>query len=134
MLPFAALRRGASRAASLGSCRALATSAPAAPGAASAEESERKFLLGCYNADGTRVRKGLVIERGQGSTLYDSEGRAYLDWYAGIAVNALGHSDEGVARVLAAQARKVQHLSNLIHSWEPLRLAEALTRHSRHFQ
>ena len=125
----AALRRGASRAAGLGSCRALATSAPPAPGAAaSAEESERKFLLGCYNADGTRVR------RGQGSTLYDSEGKAYLDWFAGIAVNALGHSDEGVAAVLSAQARKVQHVSNIFHSWEPLRLAELLTRHSRHFQ
>ena len=139
-----ALRRGASRAACAGagagaSPRALATAAAApastapSPGA-SAEAHERQFLLGCYNADGTRMRKGLVIERGEGCTLYDGEGRAYLDWYAGIAVNALGHSDEGVARVLAAQARKVQHISNLMHSWEPLRLAEALTRHSRHFQ
>ena len=127
------LSRVRARSASLsGHCASACASSAPYPGA-SAEEHERKYLLACYNADGTRGRKGLVFERGQGSTLYDSSGRAYLDWYAGIAVNALGHSDAGVAGVLAAQAGKVQHLSNLFHSWEPLRLAELLVRHSRHF-
>ena len=101
----------------------------------SAEACEQKYLLGSYNGDGVRVRRGLVLDRGLGCTLYDTaNGRSYLDWFAGIAVNALGHSDPGVAAVLAAQAGKVQHLSNLYHSWEPLRLAELMVRHSRHFQ
>ena len=90
--------------------------------------------MGSYNADGTRGKPGLVFERGQGSVLYDGSGREYLDWYAGIAVNALGHSDAGVAAVLSAQATKVQHVSNLYHTWEPLHLAEQLTAHSKHFK
>lgn len=70
---------------------------------------------------------------GAGSKLYDSAGAEYLDFFAGIAVNALGHSDEGVARVISAQARKVQHVSNILHTWEPLRLAELLVTLSPHF-
>jgi hypothetical protein len=70
----------------------------------------------------------------EGKVVKGSDGRAYLDFFAGIAVNALGHSDAGVARVLTAQASRVQHLSNLYHSWEPLRLAEQLVRRSANFK
>jgi acetylornithine aminotransferase len=48
-------------------------------------------------------------------------------------VNALGHSDAGIAAVLAAQATKVQHVSNILHTWEPLHLARDLVKHSKHF-
>jgi len=99
----------------------------------SAEDLERKYLLGNYSPDGVRLRRGLVIERGQGSTLYCTEGRAYVDFFGGIAVNALGHSDAGVAGVMAQQAAKVQHVSNILHTWEPLRLARQLVESSRHF-
>jgi acetylornithine/succinyldiaminopimelate/putrescine aminotransferase len=94
---------------------------------------ERQYLLGNYGPDGVRLRAGLVIERGQGSTLYDSGGRAYLDFFGGIAVNALGHSDARVAAVIAAQAQKIQHVSNILHTWEPLRLAKLMVEHSKHF-
>jgi acetylornithine aminotransferase len=71
---------------------------------------------------------------GEGCKLYDEAGRAYVDWAAGIAVNALGHSDPELAAVVAAQMRGgVQHLSNLFHSWEPLRLARALVESTAHF-
>jgi len=46
-----------------------------------------------------------MFEKGEGCYLWDVENRKYLDLTAGIAVNALGHCDEGVARVLAEQVR-----------------------------
>jgi len=90
-------------------------------------------MLGNYSADGKRGLPGLVFERGVGSTLYTPEGKEYLDFFAGIAVNALGHSDPGIASVLSSQALKVQHVSNIFHTWEPLRLAKLLVEHSKHF-
>lgn len=98
------------------------------------EGLEKTFLLGNYSGDAVRISPGLVFERGEGSYLYTAEGRAYLDFFAGIAVNALGHSDAGVAKVLAAQALKVQHTSNIVHTWEPLHLAKALVQSTKHFQ
>jgi acetylornithine aminotransferase len=51
----------------------------------------------------TYVRPPPMFEKGEGCYLYDVENRKYLDLTAGIAVNALGHCDEGVARVIAEQ-------------------------------
>ncbi|MBI3960675.1 MAG: aminotransferase class III-fold pyridoxal phosphate-dependent enzyme, partial [Chloroflexi bacterium] len=53
-------------------------------------QNEQDYILGVYS------RPPFVLERGQGSTVYDSEGKAYLDCVAGIAVNVLGYSDPGV--------------------------------------
>lgn len=53
---------------------------------------------------------------GQGCFLTDSTGRKYLDFTAGIAVNALGHNDKKVAEIIADQAKKLIHLSNLYHN------------------
>lgn len=47
--------------------------------------------------------------------LYDTQSRQYLDFTAGIAVNALGHADEGVAKILEEQSRELVHCSNLYH-------------------
>jgi acetylornithine/succinyldiaminopimelate/putrescine aminotransferase len=44
------------------------------------------------------------------------------------------HRDAGVAGVLARQATRLQHTSNIVHTWEPLHLARALVRSTRHFQ
>ena len=51
--------------------------------------------------------------RGEGSRLYDAEGRSYLDFVGGLAVTSLGHSHPAVAEALAAQARTLLHVSNL---------------------
>ena len=99
----------------------------------SAEELEKKYLLGNYGGDGVRLQKGLVIDRGQGSTLYSTDGRTFLDFFGGIAVNALGHSDPQVAAVISEQALKIQHTSNILHTLEPLRLAKLMVEHSVHF-
>ena len=98
------------------------------------ESLEKSFLLGNYSGDAVRVQPGLVFERGEGSYLYTKEGRAYLDFFAGIAVNALGHSDPGVGDVITTQARKIQHTSNIVHTWEPLYLAKQLVQSTKHFQ
>ena len=55
---------------------------------------EQSHVLGVYG------RAPFVLARGEGSTLYDTEGRAYLDCVAGIAVNALGYNDAGVAQAM----------------------------------
>ncbi|KAJ6516146.1 acetylornithine aminotransferase [Mycena sanguinolenta] len=72
------------------------------------------------------ARPDFVLSHGQGSYVYDTTGKRYLDFSAGIAVNALGHADEGVVKTIAEQAGKLLHTSNVYHNeWAP-RLAELL--------
>jgi acetylornithine/N-succinyldiaminopimelate aminotransferase len=75
-------------------------------------------------------RPPMVIERGQGSRVWDVEGREYLDMIAGIAVVSLGHSSPVVQRALAEQSAKLIHISNLYYSIPQLQLAQLLTDHS----
>lgn len=55
----------------------------------------------------------VAFERGDGMWLYDTEGRRYLDFAAGIAVSALGHNHPALVKAISEQARKVLHTSNL---------------------
>jgi acetylornithine/N-succinyldiaminopimelate aminotransferase len=68
----------------------------------------------------------LAMSRGQGSELWDTEGRRYLDMTAGVAVCVLGHADPGLAHVIGEQARRLIHTSNLYYVENQVRLAEAL--------
>ncbi|MCQ4167442.1 acetylornithine/succinyldiaminopimelate transaminase [Tahibacter sp. P2K] len=68
----------------------------------------------------------IVLERGQGSRVWDSEGRDYVDFGAGIAVNSLGHADAELLQALQQQAQKLWHTSNVFVSEPPLHLAEEL--------
>ena len=70
--------------------------------------------------------RALVLDRGQGSRLWDIEGREYVDFAAGIAVSALGHGDPDILAALHEQAGKLWHTSNIFLSEPPLRLAEEL--------
>ena len=76
------------------------------------EESEAS-ILHTYN------RFPVVFEKGQGCHLYDSEGKEYLDFAAGIAVNALGYHYPGYDEALKAQIDKLMHISNLYYN-EPI--------------
>ena len=58
-------------------------------------------------------RFDLVLERGEGSYVWDCDGRRYLDFGGGIAVSALGHANSEIAETLHHQARKLVHISNL---------------------
>ncbi|GAB7352812.1 hypothetical protein MBLNU459_g3427t1 [Dothideomycetes sp. NU459] len=64
----------------------------------------------------TYVRPAPMFQQGEGCYLYDVENRKYLDFTAGIAVNALGHCDPEMARLIAQQAQTLIHTSNLYHN------------------
>ncbi|KAK9468017.1 pyridoxal phosphate-dependent transferase [Lipomyces arxii] len=68
-----------------------------------------------YNV-ATYARPGLVFSHGKGCYLFDVEGSKYLDFTAGIAVVALGHSDDAIAKILYEQASKLMHCSNLYYN------------------
>jgi acetylornithine/N-succinyldiaminopimelate aminotransferase len=68
----------------------------------------------------------VTFVRGEGTVLWDSEGRRYLDFLAGIAVCSLGHSHPRVAEAVCAQTRVLQHVSNLFGNELAPRLAEEL--------
>ncbi len=75
----------------------------------------------------TYARAPLAFERGEGVYLYGADGRRYLDFAAGVAVNALGHAHPHLVEELKAQAEKLWHVSNLYEIPEAGRLAERLT-------
>lgn len=65
---------------------------------------------------GTYRRPPIVFKRGKGCRLYDTSGRAYLDFLGGIAVNALGYSHPRLVRVMRREAARAVHFSNLFHN------------------
>ena len=74
----------------------------------------------------TYARVDLAFERGEGAWLYTAEGERYLDFTAGVAVNALGHAHPHLVEALTEQAHKVWHVSNLYRIPEGERLADRL--------
>ena len=76
----------------------------------------------------TYGRFPVALDHGQGATLYDPEGRAYIDFTSGIGVNALGYGCQPWADAIATQAKKLGHTSNLFYTEPPAKLAECLCR------
>ncbi|HEY8011527.1 MAG TPA: acetylornithine transaminase [Rudaea sp.] len=76
----------------------------------------------------------VILDHGQGSRIWDRDGKEYVDFSAGIAVNGLGHNDPDLVAALTEQAGKLWHTSNVFYSEPPLRLAEELVRASRFAQ
>lgn len=66
------------------------------------------------------------FERGEGAYLFDTDGRRYLDFAAGIAVNSLGHSHPALVSALKDQAERLWHVSNLYAIPDQVRMAERL--------
>ncbi|HET9409388.1 MAG TPA: aspartate aminotransferase family protein [Candidatus Sulfotelmatobacter sp.] len=83
-------------------------------------ELERKYLLQTYN------RYPIVLSRGKGVFLYDTEGKRYLDFVAGLGVNALGHAHPRIVKAIREQAAKLVHVSNLYYHEYQGQLAERL--------
>lgn len=73
-------------------------------------EEEEKVLLHTYN------RFPLVLDHGEGVYLYDTDGKEYLDFAAGIAVQAFGYNNKEYNDALKAQIDKVMHTSNLYYN------------------
>jgi acetylornithine/N-succinyldiaminopimelate aminotransferase len=68
----------------------------------------------------------LTLVRGDGATVWDDQGRSYVDLVAGIAVNALGHAHPAVVEAVSRQVATLGHTSNLVATEPSLRLAERL--------
>ena len=82
--------------------------------------SDATHIMGVYN------RAPLAFERGQGVRLWSTDGEAYLDCVAGIAVDALGHSHPKLVAALTAQGEKLWHVSNIYRIPEQEALAASL--------
>jgi len=76
-------------------------------------------LLGVYDRD-------LVLSKGKGARVFDSSGKSYLDFAAGIGVNGLGYGDSKVVAAIKKQAAAMIHVSNLYHNEPASALAERL--------
>ena len=78
----------------------------------------------------TYKRYDVVFEHGTGSYLYDKDGKKYLDFFSGIAVNALGHNNRAINAAIAKQAKKFIHLSNHFFSETQAELAKMIVDNS----
>ena len=75
-------------------------------------------------------RQPVVIERGEGTRVWDVDGKQYLDFVGGLAVNVLGHAHPVVANALAEQATKLIHTSNLFYTTPMIELGKLLVENS----
>ncbi len=71
------------------------------------EQQDKQYVLQTYARDYTNFVKGV------GATLYDENGKDYIDFAAGIAVNSVGHANPKLVAALCEQAQKIIHISNL---------------------
>lgn len=78
----------------------------------------------------TYKRFPIVITRGKGCTVWDSEGKSYTDFVAGIAVCSLGHAHPEIAKALSLQADTLLHVSNLYYTVPQVKLASWLVENS----
>ena len=89
------------------------------------EFSTLQQLENTYMAE-TFSRFPVAIERGEGATLFDTEGKRYVDFGSGIAVNIFGANDEKWKAAVIDQLSRIQHVSNYYYSEPQLDLAELL--------
>jgi len=88
------------------------------------KEDADRYLMNTY------ARTPISIVRGRGSRVYDLEGREYLDFVAGIAVNVLGHGHPDLVAAIQKQAQHLLHASNLYYTEPQTKLAKMLVEHS----
>jgi predicted acetylornithine/succinylornithine family transaminase len=75
----------------------------------------------------------IVFDKGEGSLLYDSDGKEYIDFLGGIAVNSLGHNNKDVTKTLCKQAKKLLSCSNYFINESAVLLAKELIK-GTHFK
>ncbi len=83
-------------------------------------ELGEKYVMKTYN------RFPLAFERGNGMYVYDENGKEYLDFVSGIAVNSLGHNHPKLVKAISEQAEKLIHISNLYYTKPQCTLAQKL--------
>ena len=88
------------------------------------KDAAAKYLMQTY------TRQPISIVRGRGTKVYDLEGREYLDFVGGIAVNVLGHGHPDLVHAIQRQAAQLIHVSNLYYTEPQVQLAKTLVEHS----
>ena len=88
------------------------------------KEGAEQYLMGTY------TRQPISIVRGRGTKVYDLEGREYVDFVGGIAVNLLGHGHPDLVLAIQKQAAQLIHTSNLYYTEPQVKLAQMLVDHS----
>ncbi|HWG95590.1 MAG TPA: aminotransferase class III-fold pyridoxal phosphate-dependent enzyme, partial [Nitrospira sp.] len=83
-----------------------------------------KYLMQTYS------RQPITIVRGRGTKVYDLEGRKYIDFVGGIAVNVLGHGHPDLVQAIQRQAVQLIHTSNLYYTEPQVKLAKMLVDYS----
>ncbi len=83
-------------------------------------EQDQQYIVGTYG------RYPIALERGEGVRVWDVAGKSYLDFLAGIAVNALGHGHPAIVEAITRQAQTLVHTSNLYYTRPAVALAKAL--------
>lgn len=91
--------------------------------------SETKKLTDKYIMN-TYSRQPIVFEKGEGVYLYDENGKKYLDFMAGIAVNCLGYANEKIINAITKQVKLLSHCSNIYYSMPQAKVAELLVENS----
>ena len=88
------------------------------------KQGAEQYLMGTY------ARQPVSIVRGRGTKVYDLEGREYVDFVGGIAVNVLGHGHPDLVLAIQKQAAQLIHTSNLYYTEPQVKLAQMLVDHS----
>src|SRR5689334_24707715 len=81
---------------------------------------EQRYYQGAFK------RHPITLVRGEGTRVWDSDGKVYLDFVAGIAVNVLGHCHPAVIKAVQEQVEQLVHVSNLYYNVRQIELAEQL--------
>lgn len=84
---------------------------------------KRDYLMPCVFHF---FRRPMVLERGAGTRVFDTDGKAYIDCYAGVGVSNCGHAEPGIVARAAAQLGKLAHTTTIYLTQPMLRLAESL--------
>jgi acetylornithine/succinyldiaminopimelate/putrescine aminotransferase len=87
-------------------------------------EDSQQFLMNTYK------KFPLVVRKGRGMKVWSADGREFLDFVGGIAVNCLGHCHPKVVIALQKQAQRLIHISNLYHIEPQIKLAKILVQNS----
>ncbi|MFZ5596798.1 MAG: acetylornithine transaminase [Bacillota bacterium] len=87
-------------------------------------ETGDKYVMNTYG------RLKLALVKGKGARVWDSDGREYLDFVSGLAVNSLGHCHPAVTRAIAEQAETLMHVSNIYYIEPQVKLAKMLADNS----
>ena len=86
------------------------------------KDRENQYVMPTYN------RFPIALDHGKGSTLWDVEGKKYIDLTSGIGVNCLGYDHEKLIEAMTAQAHKLMHVSNLFTTAPMIDVAETLCK------